>query len=299
VITRQLQYFVEKAFQNIRQFLLINFITIGIISLSLIVLSTFLLVFLNLRAHVDTWENQIQVTAYLNDTITEDELARAKQAITELTGVKETEYTSKREALNYLKQAFPDQAAALAGLKENPLPASVDIHLKENFHALEQIESIAAKVERIDGVEEVEYGRSWLERYAGFLRLVKAAALAVGTVIVLATIFIISNTIKLTVYARKEEIEIMRLVGATNAFIRTPFFIEGMLQGLLGALVALGVLAACSYLFTHWLAQSSLLPFQRLGLFFLPLHYTLCIIGGGMLTGLLGSFFSLGRYLRI
>jgi cell division transport system permease protein len=91
----------------------------------------------------------------------------------------------------------------------------------------------------------------------------------------------------------------MRLVGATNAFIRTPFFIEGMLQGLIGALVALGVLAACFYLFIQWLAQSSVLPFHRTGLFFLPLHYTLFIIGGGMLTGLLGSLFSLGRYLRM
>ncbi len=298
-ITRQLGYFIEKALQNIRHFLLINLITVVIISLSLIVLSTFLVVFLNLRAYVETWQSQIQLTAYLNKALTDEQLRSLEQAITSIPEVKQFHYTSKADALAFLKQAFPEQAAALEGLQENPLPASIDIHLKDNCRDVEQIKYAAAKVERIPGVDEVEYGKSWLEGYERFLRFVRAVALAVGTIVVMATVFIIANTIKLTVYARKEEIEIMRLVGATNFFIRTPYFIEGIFQGFLGALIALGILAACFHLFTHWVTQSSLFPFLLMNLSFLPLPYVLLIIAGGILTGLLGSLFSLGRYLRI
>ena len=261
-------------------------------------LSTFLIVFLNLRVYVETWKSQIQVTAYLNSAVSDGQLQSIEQTIAGYPEVRELHYTSKDEAITFLKQAFPEQTAAIEGLKENPLPASIDIHLKDEFQTLEQIEFVAAKAERIPGVDEIEYGKSWLEGYVQFLRLVKAAALAVGTVIVLATVFIISNTIKLTVYARKEEIEIMRLVGATNAFIRTPFFIEGIMQGLFGSLLALGILSGFFKLFTHWITQSSIFPFHLLSLSFLPLSYIVCIVVGGMLTGLLGSFFSLGPYLR-
>lgn len=298
MLTRQLRYFIERAFQNFRHFFLVNLITVGIISLSLIVLSTFLIVFLNLRVYVDTWKSQIQVTAYLNSAVTDEQLQSMEQAIAGYPEVHELHYTSKDEALAVLKQAFPDQSTAIEGLQENPLPASIDIHLKEEFQTLEQIEFVAAKVERIPGVDEVEYGKSWLEGYVQFLRFVKAAALAVGTVIVLATVFIISNTIKLTVYARKEEIEIMRLVGATNGFVRTPFFLEGIMQGLLGSVLALGILSGCFKLFTHWITQSSIFPLHLLSLSFLPPPYVVCIVLGGMLTGVLGSLFSLGPYLR-
>jgi cell division transport system permease protein len=126
----------------------------------------------------------------------------------------------------------------------------------------------------------------------------RSAALAVGVVILLATIFIISNTIKLTLFARKDEIEIMKLVGATNFFIRVPFFIEGILQGLLGAFFALIVLFVSYQLFSNWIAQSSYFSLKFFKIFFLPLPHLLLIAAVGMITGFLGSFFSLGRYLK-
>ena len=278
---------------------MINLITIGIISLSLLVMSTFVLVFLNLRTYLDTWKSQIQVTAYLADALPEEQVESLKQAITGFTEAKEVRYTSKDQALSFLEQTFPEQSGALAGLKENPLPASLDIRLHENHQTLEQISAVAARVERLAGVQEVEYGKSWLEGYVRFLRFVRTAGLAVGAIILLATVFIISNTIKLTMYARREEIEIMRLVGATSFFIRTPFFVEGIVQGLVGASLALGVLAVWFHLFSQWATRSSLFPFHLISLSFLPWHYVSLIIAGGMLTGLLGSFFSLGRYVRI
>lgn len=298
MIIRQLLYFVEKAFQNIRHFFLINFITIGIISLSLLVLSTFLIIFFNLQNYLDKWQNQIQVTAYLADKITPEELTLIKQKTRSFHEVKKLSFISKEEALSFFKDTFPGQKQVIEGLKRNPLPASINIQLKDGYHSPDKVRNFSLQVKNLPGVDEVEYGQSWIEGYVSFLNYIKLTTLTLGVVILLATVFIISNTIKLTVYARKEEIEIMRLVGATNFFIKTPFFIEGILQGFLGAFTALVTLHICYYLFINWIAQSSYLPLQSIQISYLPLHYLVFITAGGMLTGFLGSFFSLGRYLK-
>jgi len=299
VIIRQLLYFIKKAIQNIRVFFVINLITIGIISLSLIVLSTFLMISLNLEHCLDKWKSQINVTAYLKKAITPEELTLVKQKITDFHEVKKISFVSREEALSLLKDTFPGQSGVFEELKDNPLPASIEIQLKEEYNNPQTIKNFAVKVEKIPAIDEIEYGRIWIKGYAAFFNFVKSAIVAVGAVILLATVFIISNTIKLTVYARKEEIEIMKLVGASNFFIRTPFFIEGIFQGLLGAFVALLALYAGYHVFTNWMAHSSFLPLQFMQISFLPLKYVILIGVGGMVTGFLGSFFSLGRYLKI
>ena len=298
MIIQRLSYFIGKAFQNFRHFFVLNLITIGIISLSLLVLSTFLLAFLNLQSYLGKWKNQFQVTTYLADDITPEKLAVIEKEIGRIPGVKDLSYISKEEALVFFKDTFPDQKQVLEGLKENPLPASIDIQLQDTLQSPDQVKSFALQLKTIPGVDAVEYGQYWIEGYAGFLDFMKSAGLVVGAVVLLATVFIIANTIKLTVYARKEEIEIIRLVGATNYFIRTPFFIEGILQGLLGALTALGVLYIFYRLFVGWVAHLSYVPLRSLEVSYLPPHYVAFIIGGGMATGFLGSLFSLGRHLK-
>ena len=295
---RQFLYSIKKAFQNFKHFFVLNFITIGIISLSLLVLSTFLLVFLNLQNLLDKWENQLQVTAYLTDNLTSESLSLIKKKISSLPEVKNISFTSKEEALRFFKDKFPEQANALGGLKENPLPASIDIQLKDGYRNPDQMRNFANRIKGIPGVDEVEYGQSWIEGYAKFLSFLKSTGLAVGVVILLATVFIISNTIKLTVYARKDEIEIIRLVGGTNLFIKSPFFIEGIIQGFSGGLIALIILFICHRFFINWISQASHTLFQSIPISFLPSHYLIIIIGGGMVTGFLGSFFSLDRYLK-
>jgi cell division transport system permease protein len=298
VTFRQFLYSIKKAFQNFKYFFVLNFITIGIISLSLLVLSTFLLVFLNLQNLLDKWKNQLQVTAYLADSLTPESLTLIKKKISRLPEVKNISFTSKEEALRFFKDKFPGQTNALEGLKKNPLPASIDIQLKDGYRNPDQIRNFANRIKVIPGVDEVEYGQSWIEGYSNFLSFLKSTGLAVGVVILLATVFIISNTIKLTVYARKEEIEIIKLVGGTNLFIKSPFFIEGIIQGLSGGLIALGILYICYRLFINWISQASYTLLQSMPISFLPSHYLILITWGGMLTGFLGSFFSLDRYLK-
>ncbi|MFH0811242.1 MAG: permease-like cell division protein FtsX [Pseudomonadota bacterium] len=299
MIVNQLLYFIHKAFQNLRHFFLINLITFGIISLALLVFSTFLMIVLNFQTYLDKWKSQIQVTAYLREKITVEELEVVKQKIKSFPEVKGFTFISKEEALSFFNRRFPEQKKILEGLPENPLPASIDLHPKDSYQNTKQIKALASKVKNLPGVEEVEYGQFWIEGYLSFLNVIKKATLTVGVVILLATVFIISNTIKLTVYARKEEIAIMKLVGATNFFIRVPFFIEGIMLGLGGALVALSTLYIAYHCFIKWVAQLSYLPVQELSIVYLPPYYLILVAMGGMVTGFLGSFFSLGRYLKM
>jgi cell division transport system permease protein len=295
---KRFYYFIKKAFQNLRHFFLINLITVGIISLSLLVLSTFFMVFLNLQTYLNKWKDQIQVSVYLADGNTPEDISLIQKKINSFPQVKKLSLITKEEALSFFKDSFPGQRKALESLKDNPLPASLDIQLQDEYRGSEKVKIFARQIKKIPGVEDVEYGQTWIEGYANFLKFMRSAALAVGVVILLATIFIISNTIKLTLFARKDEIEIMKLVGATNFFIRVPFFIEGILQGLLGAFFAFIVLFVSYQLFSNWIGQSSYFSLKFFKIFFLPFPHLLLITAVGMITGLLGSFFSLGRYLK-
>ena len=295
---RQIFYFITKSLQNLRHFSLINFITIGIIGLSLLVLSVFLMVFLNLQTYLHKWKDQIQVSAYLADQVTAKQTDSIKEKIKSFSQVKSLSFFSKEEAASFFQDNFPEQKQTLESLKQNPFPASIDIRLKDKYREPEEVKKFALQIEKITGVEGVEYGQAWLEEYTRFFKFIRSAALAVGVVILLATIFIVSNTIGLTIFTRKEEIQIMRLVGATNFFIRMPFFLEGIIQGFLGALLALLTLYGCYHLFINWIAQSPYFSLEVIQVSFFPSSYVLFILAGGMATGFLGSFFSLGRYLR-
>ncbi|MBP1709556.1 MAG: cell division protein FtsX [Deltaproteobacteria bacterium] len=295
---KRFYYFIKKAFQNLRNFFFINLITVGIISLSLLVLSTFFMVFLNLQTYLNKWKDQIQVSVYLADNNKPEDISLIQKKINSFPQVKKVSLITKEEALSFFKDSFPGQKKALESLKDNPLPASMDIQLQDEYRGPDEVKFFALQIKKIPGVEDVEYGQTWIEGYANFLRFMRSAALAVGIVILLATIFIISNTIKLTLFARKDEIEIMKLVGATNFFIKIPFFLEGILQGLLGAFFALIVLFFSYQLFSNWIAQSSYFSLKFFKIFFLPLPHLLLITAVGMITGFLGSFFSLGRYLK-
>jgi cell division transport system permease protein len=291
-------YFIKKTFQNLRHFWLINLITIGIISLSLLVLSIFLMAFLNLEGYLNRWKEQIQISVYLADTNSPEENSQIQKKISLFPQVKKLNFLSKEEALDFFKKNFPDQKSALESLQDNPLPASIDIQIKEEYRTPEEIKKFVSQLKKISGITGIEYGEAWLEGYSNFLNLIKSVGSGVGIVIILATIFIISNTIKLTLFARKEEIAIMRVVGATDFFIKIPFYLEGLFQGMIGALVAIALLYFSSQLFIKWLSQSPYMTLKSFSIAFLPFPWIILVILGGMATGLLGSFFSLGRYLR-
>jgi len=187
----------------------------------------------------------------------------------------------------------------LDGLDFNPLPSSFFIELKEDFRGLESVESVARRLLAMEGVEEVEYGREWIDRFETLMMFLKLGMTAVGGVLAVGLLFIISNTIKLSVYSRLDEIEIMKLVGATNSFIKAPFIIEGIIQGFLGAIVSLLSLIIVYKIIISRINDSVILTFGLSDISFIHPKAMLAMIIAGTSLGLIGSVLSLGRILRV
>ncbi|UCD84245.1 MAG: ABC transporter permease [Deltaproteobacteria bacterium] len=291
-------YFLERVGQNIRQDAFINLVTISTIAITLLILSTFWLCFLNLNTFLQNWGEKIQITAYLNERTSPEQLEELKGKIREIPGIKEMSFISKDQALKLFREQLGGQDGLLEGLNSNPLPASWEIQLQQDYQNSEKAAEIVGKLKGFKEIEDLQYGQRWVERFSIFLNLLRLATFFIGGLLILATIFIISNTIKLSVYARKEEIEIMKLVGAADWFIKIPFFLGGILQGLIGASIAMVILYSIYKFLIDAISPVMSLSLGAGGLTFLPWNHIYWFLLGGMLLGLAGSFTSLGRHLR-
>ena len=278
------------------QNLFVTIVSIATLSLSLLILSAFLLVFTNLQQIIVTSTQSLSVSAYLSDDLSPESLTELKKKVSNLPQVVKINYISKPQALADLKRRLGTQANLLDGIEENPLPASLDIWLKPEYKSPDQIKVLIDRLKGMHGVTDVDYAWEWAERLTRVFNFFKLVGLIIGGLLFLATIFIISNTIRLTLYSRQEEVHILRLIGATEGFIRTPFFIEGLLQGLAGGLTAVLIL----FLLFKLLVSQITFPLG-LSLFnfsFLAPTATWGIVGSGLFLGFLGSLVSLGRFMR-
>lgn len=295
----QSKYFFNRAILNIRQNLLVNLLTVGTVSLSILIFSLLLLLYVNLEKVTEQWSERVQITAYFDRELQDRELKSLVTAIKALPGTDEISYISKNEALQRFRDRLRGQEALLEEVSADILPASLEIRLKKDFRSDDALRTYAAKLGKIPGVSEIQYGEDWVRRFNNFMDFMKLIGLLVGSFLVLAVVFIVANTIKLTIYARKDELELLGLVGATRLFIKIPFIIEGMLQGIAGAGLAIIVLFGLYYGFLH--NAGAFLGFNPLEshVVFLPLSYMLGMLGGGVLLGFLGSITSLKRFITI
>jgi len=186
----------------------------------------------------------------------------------------------------------------LEGMDRNPLPASLRITPKDEFRNMSGVKDILAAIGDDPLVQDIQYGQDWLESLDRLFTILNFAALVLGVTLSLAAIFIISNTIKITVMARKEELEIMRLVGATEGFIRLPFLVEGIIQGLAGAVISLCLLGGLHALLASHPERTLLKILDLDSLAFLPLSAIGAILLGGMVLGGMGSLASVGKHSR-
>ncbi|MFQ5900758.1 MAG: permease-like cell division protein FtsX [Thermodesulfobacteriota bacterium] len=292
-------YFFSKAIRNIRRNIFISIVTIVIIGLSLTILGASLTIFLNLNSIAEQWRERIQLTAYLDDDVLGKELIRIKELVGGMEEVLEVTYTSKEDAYTIFQQDLKGLEGILEGLTINPLPASLEIRLKRGFRDTVGVKGLAARLREVNGIDDVQYGGEWLEKFSDFILFLKLFGIGLGVFLFPSTLFIISNTIRLTVLARREEIEIMRLVGATDSFIKAPFIVEGLLQGVIGALLAVFSLTLLHRFFLRGVSSSLTLFFGSISAFTLPdnLFLTLVAFGGGL--GVLGSMVSVGRHLKV
>jgi cell division transport system permease protein len=286
---RAFRYAIEEAALSLwrgRQAGLLSTLTIA---LALFVLGGFLLVTANLDRLGVEWSRAAELSIYLKDDVTPAERRAVELAVAPSDVVAAHEYVSKADALARFKQTFSDLSAAMDTLGENPLPASIEVRLRAGTGASANVDLLAAKVRQLPGVADVRYDRQWLARLVSAIGVIRGVGLVLGTVLTIAAALTVANVVRLALYARREELDIMQLVGAPQAYIRGPFVMEGVLQGGLGALVALAVLAGAfvalrgRYLVP--LAAAMNISYIQ----FLPAELCVLLVVGGMAVGCLGG----------
>ena len=297
-LLRRILYFTRKALGSIRENPFINLVTVGTIAIAMLLGGSFLLVVSNLHSVVERLTSEVEVAAYLRDDASPAGTTALADRLRRLPEVAEVRFVSKSEALEIFRRQNPEDQALLDELGENPLPASYQVKLAPGYRDAESVTRIAADLAADPVVEEVEYGQEWIAKFTAFLKLLQVAGIGLGTMLVLAVVFVVSNTIKLAVFARRDELEIMQLVGATPMFVRIPYLLEGVMQGGVGALLAISGLWFAWRFASQDAAQSLAPVFGTSRLEFLPTDQLLLLVLAGVLLGFFGSLFAMGRFLK-
>ncbi len=292
-------FFFRQAWQNLIQNFWMNAFTLATIMSSFLILGLFLLVAVNARGLMEEWGSRIRITAYLAESVSAEEASRLQDKVRALEEVQGVAFRSKEEALKSLEGKFPGRTGLLKGLPRNPLPASLEIQLKPAFRDKAGVDRLAGKLKGVPGISELQYGAEWIERFSAFVTLLQVLGAAVSGLLVVATILIVAHTIRLNIFSRREEIEVMRSVGATGLFIRAPFYLEGIFHGLVGAVLALGILFGLFHLFWSKVYDPLKMLLGNFPLSFLSWEPAAGFVLGGFLLGFLGTQVSVGRYLKV
>ena len=286
---RALRYALEEAFTSLwrgRQAGLLSTLTIA---LALFVLGGFLIVTANLERLGNEWSNAAELSVYLKDDIAAGERRAVEIVLAPGALVAAHEYVSKSEALARFKQTFGDLAATVDGVGGNPLPASLEVRLRPGPGMSAGVDALAARVRQMAGVADVRYDRQWLTRVLSAINVIRGVGVVLGSVLAVAAALTVANVVRLALYARREELDIMNLVGAPQAYVRGPFVMEGVLQGGIGALVALLALGAAFFA----LRARYLVPLASAlnvsSIHFLPIELCAVLVVGGMAVGCLGG----------
>jgi cell division transport system permease protein len=294
----RIRYFFARAVANIRQNIFVNILTVCTITFALLLISLFLLVYINLAGLSDEWSKRVQVTVYYEQELAPQQLGAIKTKIKSLPGTADVTYVGKEEAERRFRSRLKGQESLLDGLTTDVLPASLEIALNREYRDTASVDAYVAKLKKIPDVGEVQYGEEWVRRYNAFLNFMRLVGALLGGFLLLAVLFIVSNTIKLTIYARRDELELLELVGATRMFIKAPFLIEGIFQGAAGAALSLALLTACYFTFLNNAGNFLGFSTSDVGLKFLSGEMMAYVFLGGVSLGFTGSLISLKRFTR-
>jgi cell division transport system permease protein len=292
-----LSFVIQRVRRNISTSPYLHLATTATIAFSLLIIGAFALVYINTNRLIRTWQDNIRVVAYLSDGLPEGGRASLQERLAKLYGVGDIRYVSKDDAMDRFRKQMKHRLSLLEGLGENPLPASFEIRLVQGWQSWDRLDPLLDQIKAFPEIEDVECGQAWLRRFSQFIAFFRLASLVMGVLIVAATVFVCTNTVKLSLYAKRQELDIMRLVGATDAFIQMPFHLQNLIVGLLGGLIAVGVLFGTYRLFISRV-QSPELFLSSGEIPFLSLTACEVLVSAGMLMGWLGSYLSLKYFLR-
>jgi len=295
-----IRYF-KKIFKDLNANFFLNTITIIAIALAVLIFSTFALFFINADQLLKQWISDMRIMAYLKpgyikaETF-EKQILEISRQIQAVEGIINVKFIPKAKALEQFKIQLGPQASLVEGLKDNPLPDSFEIRMGLSSDNWENIEPAARKIKAVDAVEEVEYGQEWLGKFISFFKLFRLTGYAMGTLFFMAAVFFVANTIRLVLYSRREEIEIMRLVGASDSFIKDPFYIQSLIMGSAGGGMGLGILFLLVRIISLNFERSFSENFFHIR--FLTPELLIGILLGSMFVGWTGCFISLRQFLK-
>jgi len=288
----------RRTFQNMMGNLFPNLITISIIAISMLIFSTFTLLAFNLTNFLKIWEDKIEVIAYLKRGTPTSEVEPLLKKTRLLEGVEVVRYVSPYDAMAFMETKLGRQKNLLEGIQPAVLPPSFEIQMKKEYRNSTKMKEVVTQLKKIPQFEEIQYGQEWVETFSVLVHILRLTQWILGGLLLIAIVFITSNTLQLTIASRREEIEVMHWVGASPGFIRVPFYLEGLIQGLLGGGLAIlflfllhqGLFLNIPPSMQTWLAKIPVL--------FLPPETIAWILLGGMVLGFFGSIVASMRVLK-
>jgi cell division transport system permease protein len=292
----KINYFLGETATNLRRNLLMTMAAISTVTISLLLLGGAQILHMVVVNVTSTWEGKVEVSAFLRDDIADGELTALQTDLADMPEVQNFTYVSKSQAFEDFKNQFRDEPSLWQALEPDDLPASLRIKLVDAAQA----EEVAQRIQGAPGIDEVNFGGDIIRRLVQINTLLRAVTLGMSAVLMVAAAALIANTIRLAIYARREEISIMKLVGATNWFIRIPFMFEGVFAALTGALLSSLVVFGANELFFSNMGDVLMFlgPIFRFSGWEIA-KVLIILIGGGVAVGLFGSALALRRFLEV
>ncbi len=288
---------IRQTGRNLRQTWTTQLITCLTVSLSVLIFSFFYLIYLNMLSVGDKLSDNLHLVVYLEDEPGPEMQEQLRLKITQFDQVETIRFISKEEAFNRFAQQLGDNREILADMPTDFLPASIEVVPLKTLRSLRQVKLFSEYLATLPGSQKVQYGQQWVERFYSFTQLLSIIVLLSGSLLILTATFMVASTIRLTIFGRQEELELLKLVGATNSYIRTPFLLEGLLQGLAGALLGLTALYTLFQWTTHHISGAGF--FNLLTFTFFPFTVISVIIALSIVLCSVGSYASMQKFLRV
>ncbi|HEX3704814.1 MAG TPA: ABC transporter permease [Vicinamibacterales bacterium] len=286
---RALRYAFDEAIVSLwrgRQSGILSTLTIAV---ALCVLGGFLIVTTNLERFGSELSAAAEMSVYLQDEVTPAQRTAIEAVLAPGDVIEGRDYFSKPDALRRFKQTFSDLASTIDGLDQNPLPASYEVRLRPTPAARARLDDLGARLRAMPGIADVRYDQQWLSRLVSGINVVRGVGVVLACLLTVAAALTVANVVRLALFARRDEIEIMQLVGAPSVFIRGPFVMEGVLQGGLGALIALVVLAIAFFAVKARYLTPLASAMNVSGVLFLSAPLAVALVAGGMAVGCIGG----------
>lgn len=275
-------------------------VAIGVVTTAFTIacFGVFFLLYWNVKNLARSLQDEIQVMVYLKPDTSKVMVSGVRRYLEGEHAVASVAFISEQEAVKDFHQQFPEESSLLDGMGDTPLPASFVVTLAPGFQSSELVEGLAERVREVPGVEFVRYSRDWIDTLGLFVSYLEIGALVIGLILAVATVTIIANTIRLSFYARKKEIEILRLIGATGSFIAVPYVVEGAFLGVVGGGLSLALLKGGFEVFRFELDASGWFQGLDSVIVFFPLQISILLVVTGFLLGSASSLLSVYGLLR-